>query len=449
MSPSPPLLQPAYNPCSTDHDVHAPSPLLHSTHLLLPSHPAAPAAIPVPISTTTTTASRSNLSLPALPEDTSASASAAQVFVLPHIPSISPNTSPRAVTSRLVDTAGMENGVGSHASPPNGEVVNGKSWSKLFFIGKDGKERKQKGKKDKDKGKDKDKDMDGVNPSPKSVSSTTLDSASLSALSAIVDADIPPSPKSSKSAFATLGGSKTRSKSRFSYSSNKGTSSPSIPQATASPSASPLVRDRANRHTGMSSSSGTGAAASADDLTHTIATTQNSGIAQNITVQIGNSRDKHRAGDSCELSDVLVGLTVAATSVEDTNKATNNFQSLASRANNNEATLASLLPPDLISDGASENGSVRSSVQARVPSRQLLQAALDLAQRAVEMDKGNDVAGALAAYREAVTKLRVVMERVGVEPSGDGKRPKNDDEGRTLRGIVSRASPFHPLTDPA
>lgn len=184
----------------------------------------------------------------------------------------------------------------------------------------------------------------------------------------------------------------------------------------------------------MSSSSGTGTAASADD--HTIATTQNSGIAQNITVQIGNSRDKHRAGESCELSDVLLGLTVAATSVEDTNKATNSFQTLASRANN-EATLASLLPPDLISDGASENGSVRSSVQARVPSRQLLQAALDLAQRAVEMDKGNDVAGALAAYREAVTKLRVVMERVGVEPSGEGKRAKNDDEGRTLRGIVS------------
>lgn len=187
-----------------------------------------------------------------------------------------------------------------------------------------------------------------------------------------------------------------------------------------------------------SSASGTAASASADD--HSIATTQNSGIAQNITVQIGNSRDKHRAGESCEqleLSDVVLGLTVAATSVEDTNKATNNFQSLATRANNNEATLASLLPPDLISDGASENGSVRSSVQARVPSRQLLQAALDLAQRAVEMDKGNDVAGALAAYREAVTKLRVVMERVGVEPSGEGKRAKNDDEGRTLRGIVS------------
>lgn len=70
----------------------------------------------------------------------------------------------------------------------------------------------------------------------------------------------------------------------------------------------------------------------------------------------------------------------------------------------------------------------------------MLQTALDLAQRAVEMDKGNDVAGALAAYRDAVTKLRVVMERVGVEPTAsEGKRSsgKNEEEGRTLRGIVS------------
>jgi hypothetical protein len=75
-------------------------------------------------------------------------------------------------------------------------------------------------------------------------------------------------------------------------------------------------------------------------------------------------------------------------------------------------------------------------MQPRVASRQLLQTALDLAQKAVEMDKGNDVAGALAAYRDAVTKLRVVMERVGVDPT-DGKRGGKDaDEGRTLRGIV-------------
>jgi hypothetical protein len=76
-------------------------------------------------------------------------------------------------------------------------------------------------------------------------------------------------------------------------------------------------------------------------------------------------------------------------------------------------------------------------MQPRIPSRLLLQTALDLAQKAVEMDKGNDVAGALAAYREAVTKLRVVMERVGVDPTDPKRAGKNEDEGRTLRGIVS------------
>ncbi|KAL1406037.1 hypothetical protein Q8F55_007720 [Vanrija albida] len=101
-----------------------------------------------------------------------------------------------------------------------------------------------------------------------------------------------------------------------------------------------------------------------------------------------------------------------------------------------DSTIASLLPDH--ADAASDAGSQRSSMQPRVPSRQLLQTALDLAQRAVEMDKGNDVAGALAAYRDAVTKLRVVMERVGVEPTAtEGKRSsgKNEEEGRTLRGI--------------
>jgi hypothetical protein len=80
----------------------------------------------------------------------------------------------------------------------------------------------------------------------------------------------------------------------------------------------------------------------------------------------------------------------------------------------------------------------------RTPSRHLLQSALDLAQRAVEMDKLNDVEGALAAYREAVERLKSVMERVGVESSRgeDGKRRrstvgKSEEEGRTLRGIVS------------
>lgn len=79
--------------------------------------------------------------------------------------------------------------------------------------------------------------------------------------------------------------------------------------------------------------------------------------------------------------------------------------------------------------------------QPRTPSRHLLQSALDLAQRAVEMDRNNDVEGSLAAYREAVARLRSVMERVGVESSGDGKRRtasgKSEEEGRTLRGIVS------------
>lgn len=79
----------------------------------------------------------------------------------------------------------------------------------------------------------------------------------------------------------------------------------------------------------------------------------------------------------------------------------------------------------------------------RTPSRQLLQTALDLAQRAVEMDKNNDVLGALAAYREAVARLKKVMERVGVEPNLDETKRrrstvgKADEEGRTLRGIVS------------
>lgn len=74
----------------------------------------------------------------------------------------------------------------------------------------------------------------------------------------------------------------------------------------------------------------------------------------------------------------------------------------------------------------------------RIPSRQLLQSALDLAQKAVEMDQGNDVVGALAAYREAVSRLRAVMERVGGESDGKRRRSgKAEEEGRTLRGIVS------------
>jgi len=59
------------------------------------------------------------------------------------------------------------------------------------------------------------------------------------------------------------------------------------------------------------------------------------------------------------------------------------------------------------------------------------------------MDKNNDVVGALAAYREAVARLKNVMERVGVEASRDDPKRrrstvgKSEEEGRTLRGIVS------------
>jgi hypothetical protein len=76
----------------------------------------------------------------------------------------------------------------------------------------------------------------------------------------------------------------------------------------------------------------------------------------------------------------------------------------------------------------------------RTPSRRLLQTALDLAQKAVEMDRGNDVQGALDAYTQAVEMLQSVMERVGVEPPRSGKKrdaAKAEEEGRTLRGIVS------------
>jgi hypothetical protein len=53
------------------------------------------------------------------------------------------------------------------------------------------------------------------------------------------------------------------------------------------------------------------------------------------------------------------------------------------------------------------------------------------------MDQGNDVEGALAAYREAVTRLQSVMERVSSDEGKRKKGGKSDEEGRTLRGIVS------------
>nr|XP_031862325.1 uncharacterized protein CI109_002290 [Kwoniella shandongensis]KAA5529397.1 hypothetical protein CI109_002290 [Kwoniella shandongensis] len=83
-------------------------------------------------------------------------------------------------------------------------------------------------------------------------------------------------------------------------------------------------------------------------------------------------------------------------------------------------------------------GHATSSRPSRTPSRHLLQTALDLAQKAVEMDKNNDVAGALAAYREAVSRLKSVMERVGVDKDDKKRRSgsgKTEEEGRTLRGI--------------
>jgi hypothetical protein len=77
----------------------------------------------------------------------------------------------------------------------------------------------------------------------------------------------------------------------------------------------------------------------------------------------------------------------------------------------------------------------------RTPSRELLQGALDLAQTAVERDRGNDVDGALQAYYDAVEKLKEVMERVGSGPPRPGDQAevaaKAEQEGRTLRGIVS------------
>ncbi|KIY32253.1 hypothetical protein I305_05204 [Cryptococcus gattii E566] len=78
------------------------------------------------------------------------------------------------------------------------------------------------------------------------------------------------------------------------------------------------------------------------------------------------------------------------------------------------------------------------TAKPRIPSRHLLQDALDLAQKAVEMDRDNDVIGALAAYREAVSKLSSVMERIGLDTGDLGsekKKGKSEEEGRTLKGI--------------
>lgn len=78
----------------------------------------------------------------------------------------------------------------------------------------------------------------------------------------------------------------------------------------------------------------------------------------------------------------------------------------------------------------------------RTPSKLLLQSALELAQQAVELDRHNNVAGALEAYREAVRRLKDVIERVG-SADRDKRRSggRSEDEGRTLRGIVSLPPP--------
>jgi hypothetical protein len=53
------------------------------------------------------------------------------------------------------------------------------------------------------------------------------------------------------------------------------------------------------------------------------------------------------------------------------------------------------------------------------------------------MDKQNDTLGALAAYKEAVERLKTVMERVDTEGEKRRDRDKAEEEGRTLKGIVS------------
>lgn len=99
----------------------------------------------------------------------------------------------------------------------------------------------------------------------------------------------------------------------------------------------------------------------------------------------------------------------------------------------------------------------------RIPSKEILQTALDLAQQAVERDGANDIPGAISLYRDAVEKLRTVMGRVGLtleplspelglpEPNQQervdreaaaGRRTasgasRSAEEGKTLKGIVS------------
>lgn len=99
----------------------------------------------------------------------------------------------------------------------------------------------------------------------------------------------------------------------------------------------------------------------------------------------------------------------------------------------------------------------------RIPSKEILQTALNLAQQAVERDGANDIPGAISLYRDAVERLRTVMGRVGLtleplspdlgipEPSQQEKADReaaagrrktsgagqSAEEGKTLMGIVS------------
>lgn len=103
--------------------------------------------------------------------------------------------------------------------------------------------------------------------------------------------------------------------------------------------------------------------------------------------------------------------------------------------------------------------------KSRIPSRDILQSALDLAQRAVTADGENEIPSALAMYRDAMGKLRSVMGRVGIElepldrglgvpePGEEemqeireaagrrrrGSGGRSGHEGQTLKGIVSRS----------
>lgn len=76
-------------------------------------------------------------------------------------------------------------------------------------------------------------------------------------------------------------------------------------------------------------------------------------------------------------------------------------------------------------------------------SKHLLSHALELAQRAVDLDQAMRFPEALALYKETVLRLGEVMARVAatekrrLERDGDNGAASNPDEGRSLREIVS------------